>query len=221
MSGSGTGTPASAPTGQGLTFGDLVQELEDRLGFTGQATLLKRLVNKGKDRLVSAAKWPFLETGSVLAFANGTTEYSLPQDAQTVVAIYNSSDELLAELHRDTFDEAYRSDTSTGEPSVYVTQGMSQSAYPQIRVWPTPDASYSGTVRYLRRVPNMVLDADIPEHIPPEYHYAIADAAEMEYYSWEGDANMTQIADNRFKNDLINIARTEGMDVLAEKPEGE
>ncbi len=177
-----------------MTFAELKQELFDRLGLTGQETLVARLVNQGKDDLATKKLW-FLETSGNAVFETNYTTCQLGTDVGHVIEVLTSLGVPLTQCHRDTFEDLYRSDATTaGAPSVYCIEGTQTTAAIRLGLWPKIAAFSTGTVRHLKRVPDMAVDTAPPEHVPPEYHPIIVDFAVARYREWEGDSPEAAIA---------------------------
>ena len=171
-----------------MTFLQLKQRVYDLLGLTGESSLVVRLVNEAKDELVTAAKWWWLETSTTQLFTSDTRTYTLGTDVASVVDLFTSTGIPIDFVHRTVYENLYReSATTAANAKVYTVVGGGSSGQPVLSVWPTPGVNSIGTVRYLKRIPDMALDTESPAQIPPEYHFAIVKGAIAKFREWEDD----------------------------------
>lgn len=193
-----------------MTVQEMVQQLVDRLGLTGTvqgATVnrLTRAVNLGKDRLIAAHKWPWLETSTSQLFTSGLRTYNLATEAQSVVSLEQSGGVPVRKIDRDAYDEMHRPSTSTAAgPTVYAEQGRSTGGRIELSVWPTPSANSTGRLRYLTTVPDITSagSAGSFERIPTNHHKAIVEAALVEYYKQQGVDQRAMMANQQFMTEL-------------------
>ena len=193
-----------------MNAAEMLLELTDRLGITGTiqtatSDRLYRAINRGKDRLVAAYKWPWLETSTSQLFTSGTRTYNLTTEAKSIVSIEGSTGFPVRKVERDTYDEIHRSDTSTaGLPTVYTQQGYSSGGRIEINVWPNPSANSTGTLRYI----GTVLDttgSNSWNFVPPTHHKAILAAAEAEYCSKYGLDGKVQMTEAKYQDEVQRI----------------
>lgn len=193
-----------------MTVQEMVQQLVDRIGLTGTpaGTTINRLtraVNLGKDRLVAAHKWPWLETSTSQLFTSGTRTYNLVTEAQSVVSLEQSAGFPVRKVERDTFDEIHRLSTATAAaPSVYTEQGRSSGGRIEVQVWPTPASNTTGRLRYLVTVSDIDSTGSTGSYtrIPVTHHKAIVEAALCEYYKQQGMESRAGMANQQFMAEL-------------------
>jgi hypothetical protein len=197
-----------------MTVSEMVQQLIDRLGITGTvqgATVnrLTRAVNLGKDRLVGAYKWPWLETSTQFLFTSGTRTYNLVTEAHSIISLENGTASQVRKVDRDTYDELYRPSLSTAtHPSVYVQQGWSSGGRMEIHIWPSPSANNTGTLRYVTSVPDIDSASSTSsfQRIPSGHHKALVEAALAEYYAQQGLDSRWQIANQQFADEVDRLS---------------
>jgi hypothetical protein len=74
-----------------------------------------------------------------------------------------------------------------------------------IKLWPTPDAVYSLSVRYFRDPTDMAADADV-SILPADWHDLMVTFALSRAYRAEDDAEMAQFHMATFEKDLNLLA---------------
>ena len=190
-----------------MTVSEMIVSLGDLLGLSGSLTStdaarLARLVNLGKDRVVGAAKWPWLETVTTQLFTSGTRTYTPPVLMNSITALEDSSGNRIIRVERDTYDEIFRPSTSTATaPSNYTVQGFSTAGTAAFSVWPQPASNTSGLLRYIARVGDVAVagSAVAYDHIPTGLHHAVVFAAEAEFFKQDNNAQMQQFAEAQYQ----------------------
>lgn len=204
-----------------MTFNEMVVAIQDLLGISGgETTKAERMVNQGKDRYVNAAKWPHLESSASQAFATSTRTYAAPALCESIVGIEDANGDRVLKQERDTYDEIYRSDTSSAAaPSVYIEEGTDPNAIHQFHVWPNPTALSTGKIRFLVRVPALTSTTGTYDHIPEAHHFAILKGAEVEFFEGEGHDNRAALAEQQFNNMVRQLAGDLVMPILSDGSE--
>ena len=193
-----------------MTVSEMIVAVADLLGLSGSLTStdaarLARHVNQGKDRVVGATKWPWLETVTTQLFTSGTRLYTPPVLMNAITAIEDSDGNRVIKVERDTYDELFRPSTATATtPSDYALQGVSTTGTHAFHVWPQPSANSSGLLRYLARVPDVAVAGSTGsyEHIPIGLHNAVVMAAKVEFYRQDHDPALAQLAEAEFQSVL-------------------
>ena len=195
---------------------EMLLELTDMLGITGtlqSATeaRLYRAINRGKDRLVAAYKWPWLETSTQQLFTSGTRVYNLTTHARSIVSLHGSTGFPVRKVERDTFDELHDASTSTAvSPTVYREQGHSSGGAIEVKVWPNPSANSTGTLRYIANVADTT-GSNSWDRVPSSHHKAVLAAAEVEYYRQEGMTDKATLAEAKYRDEVDRLlGRTAG-----------
>ena len=197
-----------------MTFAEMVTRLQDHLGLTGTLATgtrnrLDRLVNDGKDRVVSAYKWHWLETSATQLFTSGTRAYQVTTACVEIVSLEDFSGNAIRKVERDTYDEMHRPSTSTGAaPSVYTVQGWQASGAQSIHVWPNPSGNTAGTLRYIPKIASLSSANDTLsyDYMPSTFHFAVVQAAECEYYRQEGKLDRIGIAEQVLEGELNRLS---------------
>lgn len=172
-----------------------MQALFDRLGITdldnleaSRTTMVVRIVNEAKDRVVTSAKWPFLESSTALTVGDSARNYLLGADVGNILAIYDSTGAPLEPVERVTYDRLYRADVSTADsPVVFTREHFATTAAPNVHVWKSPQVTSVLVLQYMVRVPDLTdaASAQSFEHIPANMTVAITEAAEAAFHEWE------------------------------------
>lgn len=199
-----------------MTFGEMRQALWDRLGLTGEQTMIERLINSGKDRFVTAYKWPYLETSTDQLFTSGTRSYTAPTDCRHILSLHGPSGTPLdGDISREEYDLVFRGDTSTATvPTVFREQGaVSTTQRIQFHVWPNPTTNTTGSMRYLTRPADILTTGtnSVYDYIPAAHHFAIVDAAEASFAEYEE----RQDAPTLWQKFYQTVATLAGVDVEA------
>lgn len=175
-----------------MTFGNLKQRVYDVLGLTDETTMVESIVNEVAQEVATAAPWRFLREKADQAFTTSVTYYTCGTRVAHVIDLHASDGTPLDIVHQDTFDDLYRSDTSTAAaPSVACIEGHEStgSCAAAFTVWPSPSALSTGTLWFLRRVAWMTTDADVPE-IPSQWHPVIEEGSIARYAKHESHPAM-------------------------------
>jgi len=177
-----------------MTFGEMKQAVYDLLGLTNPSnvasdtvTMVERFINQAKDEFVTSANWWFLESSADLPFTSGSNALAFGTDVSRVLEITKADGAPVRRVHRDDFEALFRNNTAVeSAPRYFRIEGTETTAALKGRVWPTPNATSTGEVRYIKRVPDMTTTADVPYHIPPEHHQVLVKIAAARYREWEG-----------------------------------
>ena len=191
-----------------MTVSEMITSVADLLGLSGSLTStdaarLARCVNLGKDRVVGAAKWHWLETVTTQLFTSGTRTYTPPVLMNSITALEDASGNRVIKVERDTYDEIFRPSTATAAaPSNYTLQGVSTTGTHAFSVWPQPSANSSGLLRYNARVPDVAVagSAGSYEHIPTGLHMAVVAAAKAEAYKQDFNVALAQLAEAEYQD---------------------
>lgn len=171
-----------------MNFGEMKQAVFDMLGVTGEVTMVERFINSSKDRYVEYSKWPHLEVEEDLALTTGVREYTLGTTMGHVLAMFTSAGaEIHGDVHRLTYNELYRGDTSTAaNPELYIEQGTNTAGRIKIHTWKTVSEASTAKVRGLVRVPDIAsASASVFQHIPVTHHFVVVELAQAEFREWE------------------------------------
>lgn len=196
-----------------MTFAEMITRLQDRLGLTSTLdsstrNRLDRIVNDGKDRVVAAFKWHWLETSATQLFTSGTRNYQVTTACLEVISLEDFSGNAIRKVERDTYDEMHRPSTSTGVPTVYTLQGWQASGAQSLHVWPNPSANTAGTLRYVPKIASLSSANDTLsfDYMPVTHHFAVVKAAEVEFYRQEGQSDMVQTANEELADEINRLA---------------
>lgn len=179
-----------------MNFGELKQELYDRLGGTYETTLVERFVNEATQRVAASGKFRELEkSASISLLAAGTTQ--CPSWVRDVIEIDDDNGKPLKQKDRDAWEDLYQEDGRSGaaRPTAFCVRGMDASGTLTVETRPLTVGAVSGTVRGLRRPATMTGDSDVPE-LPAELHWSIVDAAVAMLREWE-ESDMASLATER------------------------
>lgn len=202
-----------------MTFGAIKQAVYDLLGLTGETTMVERLVNSGKDMLVQRYKWPWLEASANQLWTTSQRAYTMSTDVGHIIGLYTSTGTPLdGEVDRKTYDELYRADTSTAaNPEVWIEEGATSTGAINIHVWKTPSGNSTGTVRYIKRVPDVSTDGSSFQQIPVTHHFCIAEYAAALFREWEGETEKATMIMARANSHAADLAGDVGRESMQEQ----
>lgn len=107
----------------------------------------------------------FIETAlSGSAYVVWQDTYNLASDVDTLVAVRllkNGQDGPIAITTEDRLDEAAYHPATAAAPVVCAMVPQSSAGLPRIRLWPTPDAAYALSYRYLKAYTDMAAGSDL------------------------------------------------------------
>jgi hypothetical protein len=193
-----------------MTFLEMKQALYDLLGITSETTMIARLINESKDEFVSAKKWWWRETTATQSFITTGKTYVTAAEVGEILEIDDGDGIPLEKVHKQTYIDLYRGDTSTAaKPSVYTIDGTSTPGALTFSVWPVPAAISTGTRRYLRNIPDLTLDTESLQHVPTTHHFAIIKGAEARYREWENDQS-APVLRQEFQQSIDKLFATDG-----------
>ena len=148
-----------------MDFGEIYGEVISRLGNRSDITArAKQWVNQAQFSIATSYRFFELEVSVTGSTTSSTRTYSLPSDLRVILSLRDTTNSRkLTQADWRTFDKTSQ---VTGQPSRYTRFGSS------IELDPTPDATYSLSLRYLKRVASMTNDTDEPV-LPDEWIEAI------------------------------------------------
>lgn len=178
-----------------------LQTLLKRYGFDDKDPITSWL-NVGIDWVVDARNWPFLTEGTTVSLTAGNNGLTLPADARRLItAKCVETHNKLDPMERTEFERTIEDPTVTGPPQLYVATDLTA-----LKVYPTPDASYTMRIFYVKNIDRLVNPTDEPQ-LPVSLHYAIVQAAAAIALQAENEEERAQTAESQFEN---TIARTWG-----------
>lgn len=193
-----------------------MQALFDRLGITdldnlpaSKTTLVERLVNEAKDRVVHSAKWPFLESSTTFEISKDIRGYQLEADVGNILAIYDSTGAPVEPVERVTYDRLYRSDVSTAStPVLFTREHFATTAAPRVHVWKSPQVTQDLTLQYMIRVGDLANASSTLsfDHIPANMTVAVTEAAEAAFHEWESSPQAANL-EAKFQSTLARMAQ--------------
>lgn len=192
-----------------MTFGEIKQRVYDKLGLTGETTMVESMVNETLLE-VSSAPWRYLQETSAQTIGSdgiATTGTSVAYP----IEVYGTDGLPLDVVSQELYEDLYRGDTATTatNPLVATLDGQTSVGGHTITVWPKPTADLSGSLRYCRRVSPMSTDVDVPD-LPFQFHSLLVDGALARFAAHEND-DMVQISEQRFNTGLERMRQTEPM----------
>ena len=148
-----------------MDFGEIYGEVISRLGNRSDITArAKQWVNQAQFSIATNYRFFELEVSVTGSTTSSTRTYSLPSDLRVILSLRDTTNSRkLTQADWRTFDKTSQ---VTGQPSRYTRFGSS------VELDPTPDATYSLSLRYLKRVASMTNDTDEPV-LPDEWIEAI------------------------------------------------
>lgn len=183
---------------------DLISELNDH-GFTDTQTTRKMaLINDTVWDVCSREPWPFLEGTTTLTFDGiNSTPTNTPADFHQVIDAVDSQASMpLQPLRADYVEKTFMgpSFSAVGNPQGYYFDGD------KLRFYPTPVASSTVWMRYLRLQPalgNSDLEAAIL--IPPRHHRVVILGTLWKLYDLEDDTELSARFEQHYENKLIQM----------------
>ncbi len=133
-----------------MTFADIFNEVISARFKTSQTPSIKRWINLREAQIWASAEWPWKLVGpTALAVAIGVDTPTVPSDIDRPSAIYDDQGSRMRYLTQTDFDDFYRAYTinsSRGRSDAFKwNNGV-------LTLGPVPDATYSYTMAYLRRI---------------------------------------------------------------------
>jgi len=164
-----------------MTYQEIYQAVEDLLGDSSADTELriKKYINWAQQDVSSRKDWNFLHTSATLATVNGTKNYSLSANCFKLIDMVNATDSTyLEEMDQRTFNQIKPvvSTGDTGAPTTYVPLWNDQSGATVVQLYPTPADAYTLNYNYLKSIPDLASNSDVPI-IPNRYHAVLIDYA--------------------------------------------
>lgn len=137
-----------------------------------------------------------LDTETIAVTINDSS-YALPSDFSRLysVVILDSQGNRIP-LFQQVVMDFETQPAFSGQPSHYTIDGNN------LRIWPSPDASYTVELRYYK-VPALMIDANDEPEIPSTYHHLLVSYALWHCYERENDYNSAQYHKGRFDEDLL------------------
>lgn len=186
-----------------MKLSDMLSEMADH-GFTDTTPArLKAFINDAYQDICSREGWPFLRAAKDVALTAGDDTVPTTTDIREVRSFVINSEYLtLTPIEDDELDKVYAGSLSqTGLPQYYYFEGDTT-----IKVYPTPDSDYTGTIRYVRIPPDLSADADTPI-IPERHHRTIVLSALVSAYRMEDDAELSMVFEAQLENRLARMRR--------------
>lgn len=149
--------------------------------------------------ICSREPWPFLEASAAVNIVGDTVQ--LPADFKAALAFIVNNCVVTPE-RLDTVTKSYLTtgSSSAGAPVLYYFIGEA------MKVWPSANAAYSGTLMYLRVHPELTegsVSADIL--IPPRHHRVIVLGALSKLYAMEDDTELSALFITQFEQRLVSM----------------
>ena len=123
---------------------------EDEITNIADTTYSKMVgdfVNDAKKEVQNAHDWSALRSVVTVSTSSGTSEYSITgskEDPKIISAINDTQNLFLTYQTPVWMDNAYfNTDASSGAPDTYTFNGIDSNGDVKIKLYPTPDATYS------------------------------------------------------------------------------
>lgn len=167
-----------------MTFKQLQDEVIALRFQEGRRASIKSWINARYAYLWALEDWTFKRVPPTnITVVNGSRTPAMPTDFGHAERLFDDQGAELAAMDVNDWDEAFKWDTSTGRPSSYTLVSR------QLYLGPTPNANYTFTMSYTRRLTHvdsitgitggvMVEDAD-QALWPAEYDYLLVLEAAM------------------------------------------
>ena len=199
-----------------MTFLELVNSVlvrlrEERVATVYQSeysTLISNLVNVAKVDVENAYNWEALRKTVTLITAPGTFHYELLNTTTNIrtLDVYNYTNKnWLNSRTTDWMDRAFAvADVTTGSPTVYAWNGVSDTGNMEVDIYPIPDSIE--TLRFNMTAPQKALkeDADIV-YVPPMLVVENAVARAIEERGEDGGSSKQDLRYNSMLADFISM----------------
>ena len=181
------------------TFSQLKDEVLSHQFSTSQySDYAGARINEGQLYVTAQTDFRELEDSEAYTTVSGTSTLALPSDYQRVytLTVTNSNNTLTGLEQTSRSDIDTMPTDSTGKPEKYCIDGSN------IKLWPTPDAAYTMTLRHYRDPATLTNASDTPE-IPGKYHHLLVSYALWKCYERENDYNAAIYHKGRFDEDIM------------------
>jgi len=165
--------------------------------------VLDVFIREGSKRVERAEKrWPFYEAEYTLNTVASTEDYDIEDTfgvtLSEITSIVTPSHGPIKWIGRDVGDTHFPLDTATtGEPVAWSEWGGS------LRLYPTPDAVYSLSVRGYRESTDWIAEGAGGEpDLPDDLHNCVAQWALARAYAQQDDPEMAQLFERQFADEL-------------------
>ena len=199
-----------------MTFLELVNSVlvrlrEERVATVYQSeysTLISNLVNVAKADVENAYNWEALRKTVTLITAPGTFHYELLNTTTNIrtLDVYNYTNKnWMNSRTTDWMDRAFAvADVTTGSPTVYAWNGVSDTGNMEVDIYPIPDSIE--TLRFNMTAPQKALkeDADIV-YVPPMLVVENAVARAIEERGEDGGSSKQDLRYNSMLADFISM----------------
>ena len=182
---------------------------------TAYSKMVGDFVNDAKTTVENSHDWSELRSTVVISTSSGTNEYTITGSGDRIklYSVLNDTSNFFLRYENPTWfaNAEYNSDTVSGSPEKYTFSGVDGSNNSKVKLYPTPDATYSLRFDVLIRPGDLSADSDtivIPEK--PIVHLAIALLARergetggttaQDYFALADTALSDAIAHDAYKN---------------------
>ena len=167
-----------------MTYNDVVKRIKDQAHKGDPDTTtdiitaqIVRAMNDARRKIIRKLPKEWIRSSSTISVVQGTTDYSLASDVQEpIIFRYTSSNSeyiiTKVDSEREFYQNYYSANASQDKPRVYIEISRS-SGNRQIKLFPTPDASYTVNYAYMKDSTSTELTtsdlgttvADIPSYL--------------------------------------------------------
>ena len=175
------------------TLNDMILEMRNHGFEDTDAATLTDLLNDAYEDIWGREAWPFREGTATVTITGGTAQVPMPADFGKVIAFIIDNQSIVLEPKRlEEITRDYSGDlTTTGSPLYYYFIGNN------VYVFPVPDSTYTGTVRYIKAFTPLANPTDTP--VLPSNHRIIVLGALVSAYDMEDDNDIAARFQARFE----------------------
>ena len=137
---------------------------------TAYSKMVGDFVNDAKTTVENSHDWSELRSTVVVSTSSGTNEYTMTGSGDRIklYSVLNDTSNFFGRYENPTLlsNAEYNSDTVSGSPEKYTCSGVDVSNHSKVKLYPTPDATYSLRFDVLIRPGDLSDDSDtivIPE----------------------------------------------------------
>lgn len=193
----------------GYTFLDLQNEvLAFQFSETKYRPLVKKWLNQGVRRAALESEMRLRESIAAYTIEAAAQTLELPEDFASFTDFYDA--DTGARIYPTDVQDFDRLTARPGRPTHYVTIGS------DLRLYPTPDATYNLDLRYRSLPADMVLDEDTPG-LPVQYQELPIAYAMKKAYLRENDSQQAQVWDAEWQAGVLKM-RGEVQSDMADGP---
>lgn len=159
------------------------------------STLIGKLVNDAKREVEDAWNWEALATTYTVSAVNGTNEYTLTGagDRSRLQEVYNTTSKLFLVEESNAYfiqNVDLAPQVVSGIPQAYTTAGLSAGGDLKVKIYPTPDTSY--TIKFDAYTPEAELSNNSDTTaLPKQAIVALAWAKAIEERGEDGGVNVS------------------------------